>query len=668
MVEGQNIGIRHSFKVTEDKFATGNTKLVNHKKYYFVAIAYSYNEYKKYAQDVNNPDGLLGQQTPYLAGRKSALGPIRVVTAIPHIPTPEANGTVAHSVYGDGPQITRLDGRGNGGMELELTDATKEEILKNGKAEKLVYKNGYGPINIKVIDPLSVKSADYRLDFVLRDSSKTIDISTWMLYADGVLIDSSERSIAIGNEQLLLDLGLSISIGQVPYPGDAKAFQNGIISSSISYQDSSKRWLSGISDFDGSNVVAFNWIRSGTLEDRTTPTNNDYDPGAYLDSKEYYEKIVNGTWTAYRMASKYADGPAGTTTHNSYKLSILHSVDIVFTSDKSKWTRCPVVEAGDDGIASEGHRNKLLLRSHASVDKNGVYATATNVSTDPNDPNYIAPTGMGWFPGYAIDLETGERLNVMFGESSWLVGENGRDMLFNPTANWTTSLGDILFGGKHFVYVFRHSEETDGCPAYDHGSWLYTRLSDNNSFNPSAIKLMQIYREVMWCGIPMATAGQNWLSNEATVKIRVTVPYAKNMWKDAPLVNQLGLPSYGFTTKDIATETANNAVAKTALDLINIVPNPYFAYSDYEINQLDNRVKLVNLPENCTVKIYAVNGTLVRTLTKDNSMTSIDWDLKNQANIPIASGIYLIHITAPGIGERVIKWFGALRPVDLNAF
>ena len=49
-------------------------------------------------------------------------------------------------------------------------------------------------------------------------------------------------------------------------------------------------------------------------------------------------------------------------------------------------------------------------------------------------------------------------------------------------------------------------------------------------------------------------------------------------------------------------------------------------------------------------------------------MTSIDWDLKNQANIPIASGIYLIHITAPGIGERVIKWFGALRPVDLNAF
>ena len=44
------------------------------------------------------------------------------------------------------------------------------------------------------------------------------------------------------------------------------------------------------------------------------------------------------------------------------------------------------------------------------------------------------------------------------------------------------------------------------------------------------------------------------------------------------------------------------------------------------------------------------------------------WDLKNHAGIPIAGGIYLIHVKANGIGEKVIKWFGALRPVDLNAF
>ena len=56
---------------------------------------------------------------------------------------------------------------------------------------------------------------------------------------------------------------------------------------------------------------------------------------------------------------------------------------------------------------------------------------------------------------------------------------------------------------------------------------------------------------------------------------------------------------------------------------------------------------------------------------KENSVNlenSLDWDLKNFKNIPISSGVYLIHIAAPGIGERTIKWFGVLRPTDLESF
>jgi hypothetical protein len=59
---------------------------------------------------------------------------------------------------------------------------------------------------------------------------------------------------------------------------------------------------------------------------------------------------------------------------------------------------------------------------------------------------------------------------------------------------------------------------------------------------------------------------------------------------------------------------------------------------------------------------------MIRQYTKDDETTSIDWDLKNYAIIPVAGGLYLIHINAPGIGEKTIKWFGALRPVDLNSF
>ena len=41
---------------------------------------------------------------------------------------------------------------------------------------------------------------------------------------------------------------------------------------------------------------------------------------------------------------------------------------------------------------------------------------------------------MGWFPGYAIDVTTGERLNMAYGEDSWLGNHGGNDMMFNPSA------------------------------------------------------------------------------------------------------------------------------------------------------------------------------------------------------------------------------------------
>ena len=123
---------------------------------------------------------------------------------------------------------------------------------------------------------------------------------------------------------------------------------------------------------------------------------------------------------------------------------------------------------------------------------------------------------------------------------------------------------------------------------------------------------------------------------------------------------------YSWNTSDIATELGSADELTSALDLINVVPNPYSAYSEYERNRLDTRVKITNLPDRCTIKIYTTNGKLVRTFKKDNSITSIDWDLNNHKNIPVAGGVYLIHVDVPGIGEKVLKFFGGMRQIDLQ--
>jgi hypothetical protein len=123
---------------------------------------------------------------------------------------------------------------------------------------------------------------------------------------------------------------------------------------------------------------------------------------------------------------------------------------------------------------------------------------------------------------------------------------------------------------------------------------------------------------------------------------------------------------YSWSMDDIFTETASADALTDALSLINVVPNPYYAFSEYERTRLDTRVKITNLPERCTVKIYSTNGKLIRTFKKDSPITSLDWDLNNWMGIPVAGGVYLIHVEVPGAGEVILKFFGGMRQVDLQ--
>jgi hypothetical protein len=154
-----------------------------------------------------------------------------------------------------------------------------------------------------------------------------------------------------------------------------------------------------------------------------------------------------------------------------------------------------------------------------------------------------------------------------------------------------------------------------------------------------------------------------------TYKFRVKRPYANFAFSSSTINDSM--PYFSFSTAGQAP-TYSKAVGKKALDKLGVVPNPYYAYSSYEDpgNQLDNRVRIVNLPQRCVIRIYTMDGFLVKTIKKDDALTSyIDWNIRNDANVPVASGIYLIHVKATDLGEeRIIKWFGIMRPADFDTF
>ncbi len=95
--------------------------------------------------------------------------------------------------------------------------------------------------------------------------------------------------------------------------------------------------------------------------------------------------------------------------------------------------------------------------------------------------------------------------------------------------------------------------------------------------------------------------------------------------------------------------------AKSDLEKVMAVPNPYFGASPLEKEITEAFITFTRLPKTCTIRIFTVSGDLVRTIKKDDDSQFLRWDLRNDAGVPVASGIYIVHIDAPGIGSKVLK-------------
>ena len=695
MVDGSNVGIQHSFRVTTDLFAQGSPALVNHKTYYYVAIAYAYNQWKEY--NPNDPLLLDGQRMPYISSRLNFDGTaISSVPAVPHNPMPESDGTSQLVDYGTTPQITRVDGYGNGNRALEFTESTLNEILANGSMDKPTYDYGKGPINVKVVDPLNLAGGYFECKF--RDYSTTnsngADNASWTIYRydndeDMNLLDSveSERTIINNNEQIIPEWGISVQIRQEPYyfaSGSGSIYKKttDMISSSMTFADSSKRWLTGVRDND--QYFPTNWILSGEYLPEDTEGDPAYeclpDGPSYLDPCNYkdetddpqqaYEGVLDGIIAPHRLVGHIPDyapmsyyGTFNASSKNNASISFLPSVDIVITDNKALWTRCPVMELGKNSVLNVGQADPGEMRKSPSVNKEG--------EEDGSGE------GMGWFPGYAVDLETGARLYMAFGENSFLGGDNGADMIWNPTERLVSNVGTPVMGGMHPIYIFSADQKqtTGNSSSYDFPAYVSSEAASDETHalrvlwddlqsttSGSSTAKRALYGSMTWICYPLLADGYDLLSTDVTIKLRINKEY-----KDYVATGENGgKPMYSWKMDDISTVTASDDKLKEALDMINVVPNPYYAFSQYERNRLDTRIKITNLPERCSVDIYTVNGKLVRSFDKDSPVTSLDWDLTNHKAIPIASGIYLIHVQVEGIGERVLKFFCGMRQVDLQ--
>ena len=126
-----------------------------------------------------------------------------------------------------------------------------------------------------------------------------------------------------------------------------------------------------------------------------------------------------------------------------------------------------------------------------------------------------------------------------------------------------------------------------------------------------------------------------------------------DIWRIVPNVAFSDQDKYTFTTAKAAysAQTATEDVSK-----INVFPNPYIGANAQETNKYQRFVTFNHLPQRAIFKVYTLSGTLVRSFEKNSSSQIFNWDLLNSNQLPVGSGMYIIHISLPDLNtEKVLK-------------
>lgn len=707
-----NKGIEHTFVVNDDKFSQeGRSNLVNNKTYHFACVAYAYNNYYDSIKKE--------KQLTQIKFSKE----IKVFSVIPH--DISIFGVEPKSLFGQGIPVKRISGKGHGNYFLDLLkdenniSQDEKEIVTKSFKDEITYEGNKSPLQVYVNDPYKVRKADFKLTITDHKSNIkdefSLDSSSWEIDVDGKTIKSEtvigrplDQSIYASISNKLESYGISVGTSKADSLYQNANNKNKIyryIGGELIYEDPKNEWLKFIKDEDGSNYL--DWSRSGIQNVDIKKFNSAYNiivsgttkTKVFTDPDNEFKNMLSGIVSPYCLTANYSVLTADTNLRQIYSsygpgfkwrristdykvdtaegsapqnnLDSIFSCDIVFTKDPEKWSRCIVLETGESPDFQEFNALKGQLRKAPSRGKDMI-EDGTGV-------------GQSYFPGYAINLETGVRVNIYFGENSRNKGVEGGNMIFDPGYEVLSPLKSPILGGSHFVYV-TNTKYDEGNADHDimlanFNKTIGTSITDFQI----APEVAAIYRTFAYTFMPVRDSlfsfydanNKYSVPTEIRMKIRVQKPYA--FYNDGGSFTSV----YQFNTNNLAPVSNVTAQQKDAFERMRIVPNPYNAYSVYENSGVQNIVKIVDVPNNCTVSIYTTDGILIRRIKQDVSTNiygannklreipqdnSITWDMRTNSGVSISSGIYYINVESPEIGTKVLKLFATMRSADVSNF
>jgi hypothetical protein len=100
---------------------------------------------------------------------------------------------------------------------------------------------------------------------------------------------------------------------------------------------------------------------------------------------------------------------------------------------------------------------------------------------------------------------------------------------------------------------------------------------------------------------------------------------------------------------------------QTDLSVVKVVPNPYLTHAAWDLDNDYQRVQFINLPTECTIRIYTIAGDLIKTIYHDDPYVggfenhtggTAYWNLQTENNQKVSTGVYIYFLTSP-YGETI---------------
>jgi hypothetical protein len=373
----------------------------------------------------------------------------------------------------------------------------------------------------------------------------------------------------------------------------------------------------------------------------------------YEPSRDQWYKTFDATrGTGVYYVGK--DIPQGRAVSLQYNTSARSTV---ITADKLRRVE---LRFGENGKAYRYLNGFIPISIIPATKRNSYYYAARVTASDTVGNGEVGKLGQGYvdvpFTAWVVDERYNEerQLAVGFIESSKALGGN-------PDGVWDPS--DSLLATSEVIAIFDADYDPNGNQIeYTGGDFSGT----------------EVYADIIR-GFTIPADAQGVTENQKKIAKSpwFNAMYVVGLERDTPsdfytdgdkLIIPLSV--YPYTSADVfqfTTRKSDNLTEDEGKELfkkVNVFPNPLYGFNpatSYTNSPSDEPfVTFSNLPREITITIYSLSGNKLRTLnTGDKSSPSspfLQWDLKNDSGIRVASGLYIAIVDSPKYGQKILKF------------